>query len=92
MTSEKPASSGAHTKAVLQALLVAFLWATPWVLIKIGLKASLPAITFAGLRYAIAFLCLIPFVLLNPTHRNALRAFSRATWVQLALLGGCSTR
>jgi len=80
-------SSKFHIKAVLQALFVTFLWSTSWVLIKIGLQASLPAITFAGLRYSIAFLCLLPFVLINPMHRNAVRNFSRTTWIQLALLG-----
>jgi len=80
-------TSKLHIKAVLQALFVTFLWSTSWVLVKVGLKASLPAITFAGLRYFIAFLCLIPFILINPTHRNILRTFSRATWGQLALLG-----
>lgn len=80
-------TSKLHIKAVLQALFVTFLWSTSWVLVKVGLKASLPAITFAGLRYFIAFLCLIPFILINPTHRNVLRTFSRVTWIQLALLG-----
>ena len=47
-----------HTRAVLQALLVTFLWSTSWVLIKIGL-ADIPALTFAGLRYVLALLVLI---------------------------------
>jgi drug/metabolite transporter (DMT)-like permease len=51
----------------MQAILVTLLWSTSWVLIKIGLRNSLPAITFAGLRYTLAFLCLSPFVLLNPS-------------------------
>jgi len=80
-------TSNLHIKAVLQALFVTFLWATSWVLIKIGLRASLPAITFAGLRYFIAFLCLLPFILIDPIHRNTIRSFSRATWIQLTLLG-----
>lgn len=80
-------ASRLHLKAVLQALFVTFLWSTSWVLIKIGLQASLPAITFAGLRYFMAFLCLLPFVLLNPVHRNAINTFSRTTWLQLTLLG-----
>ena len=83
----KPMTSRLHIKAILQALFVTFLWSTSWVLVKIGLKASLPAITFAGLRYFIAFLCLLPFITINSTHRNTLRTFSRATWGQLALLG-----
>lgn len=73
--------------AVLQAVFVTVLWASSWVLIKLGLRASLPALTFAGLRYILAFLCLMPFVLINPTHRAALRAFTRADWGRLALLG-----
>jgi drug/metabolite transporter (DMT)-like permease len=73
--------------AILQALLVTFLWATSWVLIKLGLRASLPPLTFAGLRYSLAFLCLVPFVLFNPAHRAALRDLPRPMWVRLALLG-----
>ncbi|TLM99911.1 DMT family transporter, partial [bacterium] len=80
-------TSRSHIKAVLQALFVTLLWSTSWVLVKIGLKASLPAITFAGLRYFIAFLCLLPFILLNPAQRKGLRGLSRAAWGQLALLG-----
>jgi drug/metabolite transporter (DMT)-like permease len=73
--------------AVLQAVFVTILWASSWVLIKFGLRASLPALTFAGLRYVLAFLCLMPFVLLNPLHRSAIRSFTRADWGRLALLG-----
>jgi drug/metabolite transporter (DMT)-like permease len=47
-----------HARAVLQALLVTFLWSTSWVLIKVGLDA-IPALTFAGLRYTLAWLCLL---------------------------------
>lgn len=56
-------------------------------LIKWGLNAALPPITFAGLRYSLAFLCLVPFVLLNPAERAALRALPRALWIELVLLG-----
>ena len=49
-----------HLTAVFQALFVTFLWSTSWVLIKIGLT-DIPALTFAGLRYGLAFLCLLPF-------------------------------
>lgn len=51
-----------HTKAVLQALLITLLCSTSWVLIKIGLQ-DIPALPFAGLRYCLATLCLLPFVL-----------------------------
>jgi drug/metabolite transporter (DMT)-like permease len=71
----------------LQAILVTFLWSTSWVLIKIGLQVNLPALTFAGLRYTLAFLCLVPFVLPNRQYRATLRALPRSTWGQLVLLG-----
>ena len=47
-----------HTIALLQALLVTFIWSLSWVFIKIGLQ-GIPPITFAGLRYTLAFLCLL---------------------------------
>ncbi len=74
-----------HTAAVLQALFVTFLWATSWVLIRIGLE-DIPALTFAGLRYAIAFVCLLPLAL----SRRALlpaRTLTRRRWRQLIILG-----
>jgi drug/metabolite transporter (DMT)-like permease len=49
-------------RAIAQALLVTFLWSSSWVLIKQGL-VTLPALTFAGLRYTIAFLCLLAALL-----------------------------
>ncbi len=73
--------------AILQAVFVTFLWSTSWVLIKIGLRNSLPALSFAGLRYFAAFLCLIPFVLSNPRERAILKNLSRADWGWLTLLG-----
>lgn len=55
--------------------------------IKFGLRASLPALTFAGLRYALAFLCLAPFVFLNSTNRAVIKSLTRKDWERLALLG-----
>src|SRR5574341_406887 len=71
--------------AIFQALFVTFLWATSWVLIKIGLR-DMPALTFAGLRYGLAFLCLLPFVL-RPAHLATLRGLSQQQWGRLILLG-----
>lgn len=76
-----------HLAAVSQALLVTFLWSTSWVLIKFGLKADLPSVTFAGLRYTLAALCLLPLTLLNPAHRQTLRGLSIRTWWELLALG-----
>ncbi|KAF0107294.1 MAG: hypothetical protein FD146_1772 [Anaerolineaceae bacterium] len=73
--------------AILLAIFVTLLWSTSWVLIKIGLRNSLPPITFAGLRYTLAFLCLIPFVFFNPKQRLALKALTRKEWGKLSLLG-----
>jgi drug/metabolite transporter (DMT)-like permease len=74
-----------HLTAVLQALLVTFLWSTSWVLIKIGL-VEIPAVTFAGLRYGLAFLILLPFAL-GRAPLASLRGLNRRDWVSLLLLG-----
>jgi len=71
--------------AILQALLVTFLWSTSFVLIKTGLE-DIPALTFAGLRYTLAFLCLLPLAL-RPTSIRSLRRLSGRMWGQLILLG-----
>ena len=69
-----------HLRAVLQALFVTFLWSTSWILIKIGL-GDIPALTFAGLRYSLAFLLLLVYA------RSALRRVPRALWGRLIALG-----
>ena len=74
-----------HLRAILQALLVTFLWSTSWVLIKIGLQ-DLPPLTFAGLRYILAFLCLLP-LLLRSVSRASLSRLARRRWLELTLLG-----
>jgi len=87
INTEKTVESKTHVKAMAQALFVTFLWSISWVLIKVGLRESLPPLTFAGLRYTLAFLCLLPFVLTNPHHRASLRNFSFPNYVQLIVLG-----
>ena len=71
----------------MQAIFVTVLWASSWVLIKFGLRGDLPALTFAGLRYVLAFLCLAPFVLLSPGNRTIISSFTRKEWGRLTLLG-----
>lgn len=80
-------SNESHLLAVFQALFVTFLWSTSWVLIKIGLKTDLPPITFAGLRYTLAFLCLLPLALFNKEHTQTVRRLSRRDWQELGILG-----
>jgi len=70
-------------RAVLQALLVTFLWSTSWILIKWGLQ-EIPPLTFAGLRYGVAFLILLPGLWVR---RAEVRALSPGRWAQLAVLG-----
>jgi drug/metabolite transporter (DMT)-like permease len=73
----------AHLRAALQALFVTFLWSTSWVLIKIGLE-DIPALTFAGLRYMLAWLCLLPFA---RQHLGVVRTLPRRDTARLVLLG-----
>jgi drug/metabolite transporter (DMT)-like permease len=72
-------------RAVLQALFVTFLWSTSWVLIKIGLE-DIPALTFAGLRYTLAFLCLLPLAI-RSRRLHSLRELPVSMWLQLIVLG-----
>lgn len=81
----RPLRLSGHLSAVLLALLVTFLWSTSWVLIKLGLQ-DIPALTFAGLRYSLAFLALLPFVL-RRAHLNQVRSLPPSTWRRLVLLG-----
>lgn len=74
-----------HVTAVFQALFVTFLWSTSWVLIKIGL-VDIPALTFAGLRYGLAFLCLLPFFFRSGGPAE-LRPLPGANWAKLVGLG-----
>jgi len=74
-----------HFTSALQALLVVFLWATSWVFVKIGLH-DIPPITFAGLRYFLAFLCLLVVLLFNNSKKE-IKTLSPRSWVQLILLG-----
>ncbi|MBV6397221.1 MAG: hypothetical protein HFACDABA_02829 [Anaerolineales bacterium] len=76
-----------HTKVILLAVFITFLWSTSWVLIKFGLRNDLPPLSFAGLRYFAAFLCLAVIVLVNPKERAALKHIARADWAWLAGYG-----
>ncbi|MBP8856967.1 MAG: EamA family transporter [Anaerolineaceae bacterium] len=78
-------SAPKQTHAIFLGLFVAFLWSTSWVLIKFGLQ-DIPPLTFAGLRYGLATLCLLPF-LLKPEIRTSISHLSRRDWLGLVLLG-----
>ena len=72
-----------HFLPILEALFVTFLWSTSWVLIKRGLH-EIPPLTFAGIRYGLAFLILLPGLW---WHRGEVRRLTRRDWVWLGLLG-----
>jgi drug/metabolite transporter (DMT)-like permease len=75
----------AHWRAVLQSLFVVFLWGTSWVFVKVGLH-DLPPLTFAGLRYFLAFVALLVVSLLNNT-RSKFFELDKAEWLRILLLG-----
>ena len=70
-------------RAILQALFVTVLWSTSWVLIKRTL-AEIPPLTFAGLRFTLAFLILLPGLW---KYKAEVRALSAKEWLLLATLG-----
>lgn len=74
-----------HLRAVLQALFVTFLWSTSVILIKYGLD-DIPALTFAGLRYMLAFTCLLPLAW-RSGGVTALRGLPARDWRRLIVLG-----
>jgi drug/metabolite transporter (DMT)-like permease len=55
------------------------------VLIKIGLE-DIPALTFAGLRYTLAFLVLLPGLFLT-RRGSGLRVIPKRSWIKLLFLG-----
>lgn len=71
-----------HVIAVSQALFVTFLWSTSWIFIKVGLE-TIPALTFAGLRYSLAFILLLPWAL----RRGTLQQLTAQQWRALTFLG-----
>jgi len=74
-----------HLKAIFLALLVTFLWSTSFILIKWGL-AEIPPLTYAGLRYSLAFLCLLPFAF-TIKNKTAIKTLKRNEWLKLSLYG-----
>lgn len=76
----------AHFSALAQALVVTFIWSASWVLIKIGLE-GIPPITFAGLRYTLAFVCLFLWVAASADSRKQVGKLTGRDWRGLMILG-----
>ena len=74
-----------HPKAILLALFVTFLWSTSFILIKWGL-AEIPPLTYAGLRYSLAFLCLLPFAF-NRNNKAVIKTLTKYDWFKLISYG-----
>ncbi len=70
---------------ILQALFVTFLWSTSFIIIKWGL-VEIPPLTYAGLRYFLASICFIPFILKNK-YVSEIKNLSSNQWKKLFLLG-----
>lgn len=68
-------SASTYTRAVVEALFVTLLWSSSFVLITVGL-ADIPALTFAGLRYALASVLLLAVFVYEGEHES-LDRFSR---------------
>jgi len=58
-----------RTKAILEALLVTFLWSSSYIFTKFGLIDIQP-LTLVGLRYLIASIVLVPIALSRGEHRK----------------------
>jgi drug/metabolite transporter (DMT)-like permease len=81
-----------HLVAAALTLLVTFLWATSWILIKVGLNdLDLQPISFAGLRYALAAALLAPLgwwaIRRGRRSQEAGAAIDGRLLVRVALLG-----
>ncbi|WP_255169955.1 DMT family transporter [Natrononativus amylolyticus] len=74
-----------YTWAVTQAVVVALLWSSSYVLITIGLD-EIPALTFAGLRYTFAAAVLLP-LFLHRGHHRTVRTLGWRDLGSLLLLG-----
>lgn len=77
-------SPSRHTSAVLEGLFVTFLWSSSYVFVKVGLD-DIPALTFAGLRYSLAAVVLLPWFVRRGHHRSVRRANLREAGLLVAL-------
>ncbi len=70
---------------ITAALFVTFLWSTSFIIIKRGLS-EIPPLTYAGLRYSIAFVCLLPFVF-TKSKLKEIKSINGKDWIKLIALG-----
>lgn len=71
--------------AMIMAVIMTIIWSSSFVVIKIGLN-EIPAMPFAGLRYIMAFLFMLPWLIAKPAQQE-IRMFKRRDWITLGALG-----
>ncbi len=69
-------------RAILEALLVTFLWSTSYIFTKFGLTDIKP-LTLVGLRYLIASIVLVPIAIKRGEHKK----LAPSQWWRFAVLG-----
>ena len=72
-----------HPVAIIEGLLVAIIWASSFVFVKMAL-AYMGPFTIAGLRYFLGFLILLPFMV---PRLRALRDLPLRLWIRLIIIG-----
>jgi drug/metabolite transporter (DMT)-like permease len=89
-TDPRPHTERERLVAAGETLLVTFLWATSWVLIKVGLNdLDLQPVSFAGLRYALAAAILAPlgWRAIRGVHLRGEQGLDRRLLLQVSVLG-----
>ncbi len=71
--------------AVIMTVIITVIWSSSWILIKIGLE-EIPALPFAGIRYIMAFIFMLPWMMRKDTI-SSIRGLTGKDWWLLAFLG-----
>lgn len=78
--------SRGHVVAVMQALFVTMLWSSSWVIIKFGLSELTP-LFYSGMRYSVASVILLAYVLSRTDLRNSVSGLRKSQVRRLVLYG-----
>ena len=78
-----PVTDNRRLIALAESVLVTLIWSSTFVVVKLGLE-TLGPLTFAGLRYLLGAIVLLPFLI---KRRSLKVSFSREIWLRLILIG-----